>query len=124
MILADIVTLSSLLCIQLLLILVLSDDIYSFLSTKPRDTNPPEFILSFNAMSRLHPPYVTCQVDSTPVDVAILSREVTAGTYVLPLIVIHQRQMSMSHWEQDKPGKYQCTFSSITEQVWNLPLKL
>ena len=49
-------------------------------STKPRDTDPPKLILSFSVM--IAPPtYVTCQVGNTPVDVAVLSREVTAGEY-------------------------------------------
>ena len=49
-------------------------------STKPRDTDPPEFMLSFRVIVA-PPTYVTCQIGSTPVDVAVLSREVTAAEY-------------------------------------------
>ena len=49
-------------------------------SAMPRDTDPPELILSFNVIVA-PPTYVTCQVGNTPVSVAVLSREVTAGLY-------------------------------------------
>ena len=49
-------------------------------STKPRDTDPPELILSFDVI--ITPPtYVTCRVGTSPVDVDDLSREVTSGEY-------------------------------------------
>ena len=49
-------------------------------STLPRNTNPPEFILSFSVMVA-PPTNVTCRVGTTPVDVAVLSRGVTTGLY-------------------------------------------
>ena len=78
-------------------------------STKPRDTDPPEFILSFSVMVA-PPTNVTCQVGNTPVDVAVLSREVTTGEYqpssnTLPVtnvnVTLRTRQA----------GNYQCTVS-------------
>ena len=78
-------------------------------STMPRDTDPPELILSFS-VTVAPPTNVTCQVGSTPVDVAVLSREVTAGEYqpssnTLPVtnvnVTLRTRQA----------GNYQCTVS-------------
>ena len=87
-------------------------------STKPRDTDPPEFILSFNVMVA-PPTYVTCQVGSTPVNVAVLSREVTAAEYqpssnTLPVtnvnVTLRIRQA----------GDYQCTVSVLRVSGNNL----
>ena len=50
-------------------------------STNRRDADSPEITLSFN-VSIAPPTYVTCQVDSTTVDIAVLSREVIAGEYL------------------------------------------
>ena len=51
------------------------------LPSQSRGNDPPNFTLSFDVI--LAPPtYVTCQIDNTPVDVAVLSREVTAGEYI------------------------------------------
>ena len=78
-------------------------------STMPRHTDPPEVILSFNVLVA-PPTYVTCQVGNTPVDIAVLSREVTAGEYqpsnnTLPVtnvtVALRTRQA----------GNYQCTVS-------------
>ena len=51
------------------------------LTTSERDADLPEFTLAFN-VSVVPPTYVTCQVDSTPVNVTDLSREVTARLYI------------------------------------------
>ena len=78
-------------------------------STKPRDTDPPELILSFNVMVA-PPTYVTCQVGSTPVDVAVLSREVTAGTYVAPNTDSPVTNVNVT-LRTRQAGNYMCTVS-------------
>ena len=78
-------------------------------STKPRDTDPPELILSFN-VSVAPPTYVTCQVQSTPVDVAALSREVTAREYVPPNTSSPVTNVNVT-LRTRQAGNYQCTVS-------------
>ena len=79
-------------------------------STKPRDTDPPELILSFNV--RVAPPtYVTCQVGSTPVDVAYLSREVTGdGRYLPPSTASPVTNVTVT-LRTRQAGNYTCTVS-------------
>ena len=50
-------------------------------STYPRDVDPPEVILSFK-VSVAPPTTVICQIDSTRMDGAMITREVTAGEYL------------------------------------------
>ena len=76
-------------------------------STKPRDTDPAEFILSFN-VSVAPPTYVTCQVDSTPMDVAVLSREVTVGEYLPPSTASPVTNVNVT-LRKRQAGNYQCT---------------
>ena len=78
-------------------------------STEPRDTDPPELILSFSVMVA-PPTYVTCQVGSTPVDVAVLSREVTAGTYVAPNSDSPVTNVNVT-LRTRQAGNYMCTVS-------------
>ena len=78
-------------------------------STKPSDTDPAEFILSFN-VSVAPPTYVTCQVDSTPVDVAVLSREVTVGEYLPPSTASPVTNVNVT-LRTRQAGNYQCTVS-------------
>ena len=78
-------------------------------STKPRDNDPPEFILSFN-VSVVPPTYVTCQVDNTPVDIAVLSREVTVGEY-LPFSTASPVTNVNVTLRTRQAGNYQCTVS-------------
>ena len=78
-------------------------------STKPRDTDPPELILSFNVMV-VPPTYVTCQVESTPVDVAVLSREVTAGLYIPPSTASPVTNVTVT-LRTRQAGNYKCTVS-------------
>ena len=78
-------------------------------STMPRDTDPPELILSFNVM--IAPPtYVTCQEGSTTVDVAVLSREVTAGEYQPSSNTLPVTSVTVT-LRTRKAGNYQCTVS-------------
>ena len=88
-------------------------------STKPRDNDPPEVILSFN-VSVAPPTYVTCQVDSTPVDVAILSREVTAGEYLPPSTASPVTNVAVA-LKTRQAGSYQCTVSVFRANGDNLP---
>ena len=79
------------------------------LSTKPRDTDPPELILSFSVMVA-PPTYVTCQVDGTPVDVVDLFREVTAGEYQPPNTASPVTNVTVS-LRTRQAGDYMCTVS-------------
>ena len=78
-------------------------------STTPRDTDPPELLLSFIVMVA-PPTYVTCQVGSTPVDVAVLSREVTAGLYSPPSTASPVSNVTVT-LRTRQAGNYQCTVS-------------
>ena len=88
-------------------------------SAKPRYTNPPELILSFDV--RVAPPtYVTCQVGSTPVDVADLSREVTAGEYLPPSTASPVTNVTVT-LRTRQAGNYTCTVSVFRASGSNLP---
>ena len=87
-------------------------------STKPRDNDPPEVILSFN-VSVSPPTYVTCQVDNTPVDVATLSREVTAGEYQPPSTASPVTNVNVT-LRTRQAGYYQCTVSVFRASGNNL----
>ena len=78
-------------------------------SKKPKDTDPPEFNLSFSVMVA-PPTYVTCQVDSTPVDVAVLSREVIAGIYDPTSTASPVTNVTVT-LRTRQAGNYQCTVS-------------
>ena len=91
-------------------------------STKPIDTDPPELILSFNV--RVAPPtYVTCQVDSTPMDVTVLSHEVTAGLYSPPKTTSPVTNVTVTLGTR-QAGDYQCPVSvfraSMVEGTTNI----
>ena len=87
-------------------------------STKPKDTDPPELILSFN-VSVAPPTYVTCQVGSTPVDVAVVSREVTAGLYSPPSTASPVTNVNVT-LRTRQAGNYQCTVSVFRASGNNL----
>ena len=87
-------------------------------STKPKNNDPPEVILSFN-VSVAPPTYVTCQVDSTPVDVAVLSREVTAGEYLPPNTASPVTNVNVT-LRTRQAGNYQCTVSVFRANGDNL----
>ena len=87
-------------------------------SNKPRDNDPPELVLSFN-VTVAPPTYVTCQVDNTPVDVAILSREVTAGEYLPPSTASPVTNVSVT-LRTRQAGNYQCTVSVFRANGDNL----
>ena len=87
-------------------------------STKPRDTDPPELILTFN-VSVAPPTYVTCQVDDTPVDVAALSREVTAGEYIPSSTTSPVTNVTVT-LRTRQAGNYQCTVSVFRASGTNL----
>ena len=82
------------------------------LPIQSRDTDLPEFTLSFSVMVA-PPTYVTCQVDATPVDVVDLFREVhttddreyfrdsTTSPVTNVTVTLRTRQA----------GNYQCTVS-------------
>ena len=97
--------------------LVLSE-VSFILSSKGRDTDLPELILAFN-VSVAPPTYVTCQVDSTPIDVAILSREVTAAEYLPPSIASPVTSVSVT-LRSRKAGNYKCTASVFRSNGFNL----
>ena len=86
-------------------------------STKPGDTDPPELILSFSV--RVAPPTnVTCQVDSTPMDVSDLSREVTYGEY-LPLNPTSPVTNVTVTLRTRQAGDYQCNVSVLRASMTN-----
>ena len=87
-------------------------------STKPRDIDPPELILSFN-VSVAPPTYVTCQVGSTPVDVAVLSREVTAGLYSPPSTASPVTNVTVT-LRTRQAGDYECIVSVFRASGNNL----
>ena len=78
-------------------------------STKPRSTDPPELILSFNVLVA-PPTNVTCRVNDTPVDVADLSRQVTSGEY-LPSSTSSPVTNVTVTLRTRQAGNYQCTVS-------------
>ena len=78
-------------------------------STMPRDTDPPELILSFSVMVA-PPTNVTCQVGNTPVDVAVLSREVTAGLYIPSSTASPVTNVNVT-MRTRQAGNYTCTVS-------------
>ena len=71
--------------------------------------DPPELILSFDVVVA-PPTFVTCQVDSTPVDVAVLSCEVTAGQYLPPNTTSPLTNVTVT-LRTRQAGSYQCTVS-------------
>ena len=79
-------------------------------STKPKYTDPPELILSFS-VTVAPPTYVTCQVDSTPVDVAILFREVIATEYQPSIFGIPETYVKVT-LRTNQSGNYQCSVSA------------
>ena len=79
-------------------------------STKPKDTDPPELILSFS-VTVAPPTYVTCQVDSTPVDVAVLFREVIATEYQPSIFVVPETYVTIT-LRTKQSGNYQCSVSA------------
>ena len=82
---------------------------YSSPGLPPRDTDPPELILSFD-VSVAPPTYVTCQVGNTPVDVVVVSREVTAGQYLPPNTTSPVTSVNVT-LRTRQAGNYQCTVS-------------
>ena len=87
-------------------------------STKPRDNNPPEVILSFSVMVA-PPTHITCQVGSTPVGVAVLSRQVTAGEYQPPSTASPVTNVNVT-LRTRQAGNYQCTVSVFRASGSNL----
>ena len=87
-------------------------------STYPRDTDPPEITLSFN-VSVAPPTHVTCLVDSTPVDVAVLSREVTDGLYLPPSTASPVTSVNVTRRTR-QAGNYECTVSVFRASGNNL----
>ena len=79
-------------------------------TTKPRDTDPPELILSFS-VTVAPPTYVTCKVGSTPVDVAVLFREVVATEYQPSIFVIPETYVQVT-FRTKQSGNYQCSVSA------------
>ena len=74
-----------------------------------RDADPPEFTLSFDVMVT-PPTNVICQVDSTPVDVTDLSRQVTSGEYNPPSTDSPVTSVTVT-LKTKQAGNYQCTVS-------------
>ena len=89
-------------------------------STKPRDTDPPELILSFS-VSVAPPTNFSCQVGSTPVDIAVLSREVTSREYlhVPPSTALPVTNVTVT-LRTRQAGNYQCTVSVFRASGTNL----
>ena len=65
------------------------------------------------------PTYVTCQVGITPVDVAVLSREVTAGEYLPPSTASPVTDVTVT-LRTRQAGDYQCTVSVFRSSGSNL----
>ena len=87
-------------------------------SEESRNSDPPELILSFDTF--IAPPtYVTCQVDGTPVDVAVLSREVTARLYSPPNTTSPVTNVNVTLRTRE-PGNYRCTVSVYRSSGNNL----
>ena len=78
-------------------------------STKPKYTDPPELILSFS-VTVAPPTYVTCQVDSIPLDVAVLFREVIATEYQPSIFVVPETYVKVT-LRTKQSGNYQCSVS-------------
>ena len=87
-------------------------------SIKPRDTDPPELILSFD-VSIAPPTYVTCQADGNPVDVADLSREVTARQYTSTSTTSPVTNVTVT-LRIRQAGNYNCTVSVFRASGTNL----
>ena len=87
-------------------------------TTYPRDTDSQEITFSFN-VSVAPPTYVTCQVDSTPMDVAVLSREVTDGLYLPPSTASPVTNVNVT-LRTRQVGSYQCTVSVFRASGNNL----
>ena len=84
-------------------------------STRPRYTDPPELILSFS-VTVAPPTYVTCQVDSTPVNVAALFREVIATEYQPSISVVPETYVTVT-LRTNQSGNYQCSVSPYRASV-------
>ena len=87
-------------------------------SPKPKDTEPPEIILSFS-VSVAPPTYVFCEVNNTTVDVTVLSREVTAGEYLPPNTTSPVTNVNVT-LRTRQAGNYQCTVSVFRASGNNL----
>ena len=87
-------------------------------STKPRYTDPPDLILSFNVMVA-PPTYVTCQVGSIRVNVVDLFREVTVGLYSPPSIASPVTNVNVTLGTR-QAGDYTCTVSVFRASGSNL----
>ena len=87
-------------------------------SSKPRDTDPPEVILSFN-VNVAPPTDITCQADGTPVDIDDLSREVTAGEYLPPNTTSPVTNVTVT-LRGRQAGNYKCTVSVFRASGSNL----
>ena len=91
-------------------------------STKTRETDPPELILSFS-VTVAPPTYVTCQVNSTPMDVAVLFREVITTDYQPSIFVVPETYVKVT-LRTRQSGNYQCSVSayraSMTPDTNNL----
>ena len=96
---------------------VISPSPHFNLPWQSRDTDPPEFTLSFSV--RVAPPtYVTCQVGSTPVDVAVLRREAT-GEYLPPSTETPVTNVTVT-LRTRQAGNYTCTVSVFRASGDNL----
>ena len=82
------------------------------LAMQPRYMDPPEFFLSFE-VGVAPPTYVTCQIDGSPLDIAQLSREVTAGEYSTSGESIASSPVTnvTVTLRTRQAGNYQCTVS-------------
>ena len=88
---------------------VISSSLLFNLPNQSRDTDPPEFTLSFSVMVA-PPTNVTCQVGNTPVDVAVLSRKVTSGQYLPPSTTSPVTSVTVT-LRTRQAGNYQCNVS-------------
>ena len=94
---------------------------YFIPSPKPKDTDPPEFILSFN-VSIAPPTYVTCQVEGTSVDIFTISREVAASLYAVTNGAVTSAPMTIVNvtLRARLAGEYRCTVSVFRASGNNL----
>ena len=94
---------------------VISPGVMFKLKTNQRVADPPEFTLSFD-VNVTPPTYVTCQVDSTPVNVTALSRQVTSGERIQGTTNSPVTSVTVT-LRTRQAGKYQCLVSVFRASI-------
>ena len=94
--------------------------IFSHSKSQARDSDPPEFALNFS-VSTFPPTYVTCQVETTQVEIFNLTREVVINEYNKSLDLVPQINVSVTLRER-MAGNYQCIVTVFRSGESNLTL--